>query len=340
MGESKEDLLGEDLGLNLELDTDSNTEVKQQIVVNESVKKNKKGNVESVRFAQPISCLRDEKVIVRYIPKESGMITNPKHVFYGGMAETASRTFTVPILETSNTYVNVLTNEEKNFLEEVMGLEPNALSVYLKTDNFWANYSVRLTKGETYLNLSIPDDYIKYKVLLANKDFIAPSLAALQDNVKATYQFVIIAEKEESKEANKSLSASMRAYMLLGKLQSDKRTIKLVVETIDGRPISSNSDIDFILGKAQNLIQANAKLFVQVAEDPYLPFKVLISEALEYSLIRRRGDFLYLASDNSPLCEVNEDPTISMAAKYLSSPKHQEVKLMLEAKIKDAKSKE
>ena len=73
-----------------------------------------------------INCLRKERVIVRHIPKEGGMITNPKHVLYGGMAENASRTFVVPRLS-SGMFVNVLTDAEKAFLEEIMGLEYNYL---------------------------------------------------------------------------------------------------------------------------------------------------------------------------------------------------------------------
>jgi len=331
MGEVKK---GEDVSLNLDMDLKfDDVLIPIQFEKNTKVETHKvnKINQEDVQ----VSCLRDEVITVRYIPRESGMVTNPKHIFYGGMAENATRTFTVPILESSRTFVNVLTTQEKNFLEEMMGLEPNSLSIYLKKNNFWDNYSVRLTKSDTYLKLSDPDDYIKYKVLLANKDFICPSLATLTDNPRATYQFVLIAEKEESRESNKKLNHTMRAYELMGKLKENKRVLKLIVETIDGRPISNTSDLEFIQGRAYNLIQANAKLFVQVAEDDYLTTKVLISDALEFNLIRRRGDYLYLATDNAPLCEQGEDPTLSMAAKYLNSPKHQEVKLSIEAKIKN-----
>lgn len=73
----------------------------------------------------------------------------------------------------------MLTNSEKAFLEEYMGLPYNALSIYKKVDNYWENSQVRLTKGETPLDLRDPNDYIKYKILLANKDFIAESLSAL-----------------------------------------------------------------------------------------------------------------------------------------------------------------
>lgn len=82
-----------------------------------------------------ISCLRNERVIVRYVNKPNTNITNPRHVLYGGMAETASRTFTVPMLR-SGALMNVLSDSEKDFLEDYMGLEQNALSVYLKKDNY------------------------------------------------------------------------------------------------------------------------------------------------------------------------------------------------------------
>ena len=70
-----------------------------------------------------VSCLRNETVIVRNINKKTGFkINDPKHVLYGGMAEGAIKTFTVPQLQSGN-FVNVLTDLEKEFLENVMGLE-------------------------------------------------------------------------------------------------------------------------------------------------------------------------------------------------------------------------
>lgn len=284
-----------------------------------------------------ISCLRNERIIVRYVPRESNMVHNPKHVFYGGMAESAVRIFTVPILESTGAFVNVLTNAEKEFLENIMGLDHNALSVYLKENNFWTNYSVRLTKGDTLLDLSNPEDYIKYKVLLVNKDFIAPSLTVLQDHPRATYQFVIISETEEANQTNKQLNASMEAYMILGKIQEEKELLKYIVETITGRPISAKAKLDFITGEIYKIIQSNAKMFIKVAKDPLLETKVLITKAAELGVIRKRSDYYYLASDNRPLCEVEEDPTLHVAAKYLNAPKHQEIKFTIEAKIKSLK---
>lgn len=281
-----------------------------------------------------INCLRNERVIVKHVPKETGIVRDPKHILYGGMAEGAVRWLTVPRL-TSGMYVNVLTNAEKTCLEEVMGLEYNALSIYNKVDNFWDNYQVRLTKQDNFLNLADPDDYIKYKVLLANKDLIAPSLQDLEDHPKATYQFVIIHENEESQASKKKMNATMQAYMEFGKIQENADILRTIIETIDGRPTSKNSKIESLQEKVGKLIQADARLFVRVATDPLLSTKVLIKRAIEGGLISNRGGMLYLKADGTPLCGDNEEPTLNIAAKYLNMPKHQELLFSLQAKLKE-----
>lgn len=288
---------------------------------------------------QLINCLRNERIIVRHIPKVGGMITNPKHILYGGMAENAIKIFTVPRLS-SGMFVNVLTDDEKAFLEYIMKLEVNALSVYKKNDNFWDDSNdngiskVRLTKQDNYLNLADPEDYIRYKILLANKNYIAPSLEALQDSPKASYQFVIISEGDETKNAKANMSTTMKCYKEFGKIEDNSDILKVIIETIDGRPLAANTKLEFMQTRANDLIQADSRLFLKVITDPMLPTKVLIKKSIEAGLISKRGDYLYLRSDNTPLCEVNEEPTLSSAAKYLNNPKYQEVKFSLEAKLK------
>ena len=285
-----------------------------------------------------VNCLRNEKVIVRYLPKQSRMVTNPKHVLFGGMAENATRTFVVPMLS-SGRYVNVLTDSEKDFLEELMGLPANALSIYKKVDNFWddANEAgiskVTLRKQDNYLNLANVEDYIRYKILLANKEYIAPSLEALETNPKATYQFVILTEDSETKSAKKGMTILMQCYTAYGKIEDDVDALRVIIETLTGVTVHKNTKKEFLQTKANELIQGNSKMFLKIATDPMLQTKVLIRRCIEEGLIAHRGNQYYIKEGNIPMCEDGE-PTLNVAAQWINLPKNQEIKLSLEAKLK------
>lgn len=300
--------------------------------------KQAKVRVENNEDMGTISCLRNEKIKVSFIKRNNGMPDN--HVLSGGMAEGAKMTLVVPKLNTG-TFVNVLTDAEKSFLEEYMGLEYNALSIYKKPDdeNFWndANANginkVVLIKGDNYFDLSNPQDYIKYKILLANKNIICPSLTALKETPKATYRFVIIAEGEESKQAKTNMNNTMLCYKEYGKIEENIDLLRMIVETLDGRPTAPSVKLEFLQNKCNTLIQNDPKKFLSVITDPLLSTKALIKLSIENGSIANRGNYLYLRSDNTPLCEQNEEPTLNFAAKYLNAPKHQDILFALQAKL-------
>lgn len=301
------------------------------------VEKNSKVT-QSIADDEPlVNCLRNEKVIVRCILKPQGNIERTDHALYGGMAETAIKIYTLPLLM-SGSYKNALTKAEKKFLEKAMGLEENALSIYRKDNNYWEsdNAMVRLTKSDTILDLSNPDDYIKYKILLANSHHIAPSLDALKSTPKETYRYVLIREGEEVKTLNKEMSVAMQASFELGKYLNNKPVLRLIVETLEGKPVSESSTEEWLQAQAFKNMQGNPKLFVSILQDPYLETKVMIKDAIRAGIIKKRGD-LYYKSDNTPLSEGVEDPTIDNAARFINAVKNQEYKLMLEAKIKASK---
>lgn len=281
------------------------------------------------------NCLKNERILVRFVPKEDSNITNPKHILYGGMAEGAVKYYTVPILASTGTYKNILTDDEKAFLESYMGLEYNALSVYNKTNNFWANFTVRLTKHDNYLDLSDPNDYIKYKVLLANTDFIADSLKTLNDRPKATYQFVMIKEGESEKREEEKMSVTMKCYKEYGKIEDDNDTLRCIIELIDNRPIAKNTKSEFLKSRINSLIQADPKLFYSIITDEYLNNKVLIKTATEEGVIKRRNNLYYF--EDTPLCPDGTESTLSVAAEYIGLGKNQDLKLRIEALLNKAK---
>lgn len=280
-----------------------------------------------------INCLRNETVLVRHIPRESRMVgNNPRHVLFGGMAESAYRKLTVPMLR-SGQLQNVLTDDEKDYLEQALGLPDNGLSVYRQENNYWMDLYVRLEKTETRLNLSDPNDYIKYKVLLANKNLVCPDLKTLQESPKATYEYVIIADGEESKASMSRLNARKEAYKEYGKIEGDKDVLRLIVESMTARPVASSTKIEQLAEQIDTLIENDAKTFLAIVQDPLLKTKVLIRNGIEAGVIADRGGMLYMRADNHPLCNQG-DPTLSVAAEYLNQPKNQEMKFAIEAKVK------
>jgi hypothetical protein len=276
--------------------------------------------------------LRKERVIVRFVPKENDNIVDRKHVAFGGMMDGAVRGFTVPVLS-NGTYKNVLTDNEKTFLEEVLGLEVNGLSVYNKKDNYWDNFLIKLTKQDTILDLSDPEDYIKYKVLLANKDLVAASMKQLREARRATYEYVIMEPNEEFSDSRNRVNNTMKCYEEFGAIKDKFDILRCIIETVDGRTVASNTKIEFLQAKATDLIASNPKLFLETITDPLLNTKVLIKKAVEANLISKRGEYYYFREDGSPLCGPNEDPTFTIAARYLSLPENQELKFAIEAKL-------
>lgn len=256
------------------------------------------------------------------------------------MAENAVRTYVVPRLK-SGIYKNVLTNAEKQCLEEVMQLEPNALSIHKKTNNFWDDSNdqgvnkVALHKYDNVLDLSNPTDYIKYKILLANDDLIASSLEEMQERPRATYQFVIIHEEEEAKEAAGGISVMQKCFAEYGKIENDANTMRAIIEIFNKRPTSANTKLPAIQKEIYGCIQKDDVRFLKIITDPLLRFKTLIIMAAEAGVLAKKNDgYYYLMEDGRPLCELNQTSTLDNAAKYLSNPKRQDLLFRIEGKLK------
>lgn len=278
---------------------------------------------------EPINCLRNERVTVKFIPNETGGL-DKRHPYYGGKVEGAFTFVTVPMLK-NGTIANPLTKAEKEYLEEIMQLDYGALSVYRKEDNYWENLMVRLGKEDTILDLSVPTDYIKYKVLLANKDLICPSMKDLEEKPKATYQYVMVADTDVFNEASNRTTNKMKCYEELGRIRDDKDAMRCVIQTIAGRQVDINSKVEFMRDRLVDMIDSNPKRFLNVVTDPLLQIKVTLMRAVEEKAVSKRGDYYYY--DGEPLCGDNESPTITVAAKYLGLPKNQELLFSIQAKI-------
>lgn len=284
-----------------------------------------------------VNPLVNEEVFIRFVPQPTGFgITDKKHVGYGGLFDGNSVTVCVPVLSNGN-FKNILTNEEKDYLENALGLDSNALSVYKTENNYWKNYKIRIEKEGLKLNLSDPNDYIRYKVLLANKNIVAPSVQERIDRPKATYRFEIVRSGEEASMESLKMDSTMESYKEFGKIENDIDTLRVLVELLDGRPYSSTESAVFFKSRVNQLIQKDPKRFLQYIKDPLLHTKMIIRRSVELGKVSMKNDYYYLASSGAPLCEQNEKSTLSVAARFLNQPANQDIKYILESEVEKAR---
>ena len=279
-----------------------------------------------------INCLRKELVRVEYIKINDPKAKEKGHPWEGGMASGARHSYVLPTLRDGRTFVDPLTKAEKDFLESYMGLEDNALSIYNTKDNFWENRQVILDKDGIVLDLSNPNDYISYKILLANKDTICPSPKTYRERPLATYRFMLVSDSQKASDAKEKSTAKADAWKAYLAIEDNFDALRCVVESLEGKNISADTDVDFLKERAQEFLEKNPTVFVKFATDKLIPTKILLRKAVDANIITRKGDYYYY--NNAPLCGKNADPTFTVAAAYVANPKNQELKFSIEAKLK------
>lgn len=284
---------------------------------------------EKLKEKESTFTLPERTVTIKYINRKKGMASNvgDDHVISGGMLSGSVKRFQVPLLR-NGSLKNVLTNEEKEYLESQTGLN---LSIY---GEFWSNHFVALFKDDNRLDLSNPMDYISYKILMSLKDDIAPSWG--ERNLKQTYQFVITSSDEELTEKKQSLDNKKEAFKLYGKIEDDKEKLIGILKLLTNKPISKDATLKWLQSQVEEFLDKKPESFVAMLKDSKLETKLLVQNAEDKGVIVKSGN-KYATSDGLDLCENGQIPTFENAIAYLDNPKHQEVRSLIEAKLSSKK---
>lgn len=274
--------------------------------------------------------LPNEVVEVKFIKRKRGMAAGDHitedHVISGGMLTNSTKRFQAPLLK-NGSIANVLTTEEKEFLEEELGLN---LSTY---GDFWKEYFVTLRKESNSFDLSNGMDYISVKLLLSCKDLIAPDWNSR--NKKLTYQFVVTKPGAEMKETKKKYDSKKEAFKLYGKIEDDKPQLLGILKLLENKPVSANSAMDWLQTKVEAIIDETPSKFVNLVKDPAFHTMLLINNGLDAGVVQRSGN-KYATTDGLDLCEATEVATFDVAVRFLDNPKNQEIRTLIEAKINNA----
>ena len=275
--------------------------------------------------------LPDEVITLKFLPKKKGMAANvdDNHVIAGNMLAKSIKRFFAPLAKRGGGIMNVLTNEEKEYLENVTGRN---LSVY---GDFWTEFSVKLGKEDSgnRLYLSNPNDYLAYCILRASSDEIAPSWKAREQ--KGTYVYAIVRESEIQDEKKSKLDLKKDAFKLYGKLEDDREKLISILQLVDNKLISADSKLTWLQGKVEEIVDTNPKKFLSIVQDGSFETKSLINKGVTAGVILKKSN-KYSTIDGLELAEDGEMPSFDNAVRYLDSPKNQEVRSLIEARIDNA----
>lgn len=239
----------------------------------------------------------------------------------------------VPRNGRSGEFVNPLTPEEQEYFESDksgLALDKGAMSIYRDEKNYWDKFTVTLDKNVLVLDLSRPMDYLKYKVLLTNKDTIAPS--ADQKFMKGTYKFAIVEEGYESREKVKKAESSTEAYTMFGQMTDStlKMTNFLNVYYYDKpgkKTVAPDSTREFLVSEVANVLENDIKGFLTVLKDPDYSTKAIIYQALRAGALSRE-DLAFKIKDGETIGE-----SLSQVVAFFNDPMNNEEVLKIKARI-------
>lgn len=177
---------------------------------------------------------------------------------------------------------------EQEFFERMLGLNKGELDVSkYRTDEkgnrypdtFWQKLgTVKLRNEANTLDLSNPMDMIKYKVLMLNKNVIAPSPA--EKNKKRTYRFMIVDQEVAEVQEKQDLNTKLEAFAWFARIKADINELKEVMWLSDSR-ITSTSNYDFVFSYVGKLVNDSPANFLKVVQDPHKDSKLLLMRAVK-----------------------------------------------------------
>jgi len=227
-----------------------------------------------------------------------------------------------------------LTVEQKDLIAKELGYKSaDDLNVNKKEkENFWINRTVFIDKNGKFLELSNIGDFISYKILEVNTDYIAPSY---QDRYeKGTYKFALVFDDEKAKIGNLKIDTKKSAYILFGKIDGSAQKMEDFLwiyyltdkEKVSKRP-PNNPGIDYLRGEIGRIIEEKTGVFLSLMSDEFFEDKVLIQKSINNGLIHRDGQMFTVFG------EPTSKSTLEGLIGYLKDERNNNIRLSLIGKL-------
>lgn len=276
--------------------------------------------------------LQNKKIAVKIVEKQrSGYLKNSDgNTIWTG----CKRIYQAP----TNQYdriVQLLDKDEQVFFEKEMGLENGSLSPSARKNNFWREFKVTLDKKGKMLDLMDPEDYLSWKVLsfsntIANsKDEINPMI----------HDFYMVTEEEEQEIGSRLAEKYEEASILFAKISKSDKKMKNILRLLGKTNIPADAATKWLKSELVKVIEQKEKIngipgtedFIRVANDPNFDIKIFILDSMEIGEIFVEGTTYKLRGGDV----IGYD--YEQAISFLTNPKNQTTKLLIEERVKNNK---
>jgi len=285
------------------------------------------------------SCLRNEIITVRMVEEHHAMnIPKGKN---GYLKYDGSFTIYDAPVTLNNTVFEVLTSEEREFLEEFIdSTRPKGwMSPHVQSKlNVWkgkSRYKVELTKEGIDLNLNNPIEFIKYKLLIANSGDIAPSYETRLDKRYIYY----IENKEVADETKvKAIEVRIKASELFGKISQSEAKLMRVLRVMfkgDTRRVPKGMTSNSAKALLFDAIEKSPTNFISIVEDTEFENKAVLYKALERGVINRNGFDYNLGMGDGRLIGNGINEVLEYIKKLKTDNSKQDEYLKFKAALKD-----
>ena len=244
---------------------------------------------------------------------------------------------TLPYSYSKRSYVNIFENdEEREFFEKALNKAPGALTIYDRNNDYWGKeFFVELDKNTYTINLNDPIGMLEYKVLLANKDKIAPTWA--ERNLNPGYKWAIVSSEQEDDDHYKLAAKNERAMELFFKIKSSNKKMYDVLRLLGKKPVKNSIDntrwlktqLDTIINQKERIAGSpNIDDFIKAVEDPFFSEKVFVFDAMDIGEVILEDGVYRIKETNAPIGR-----SIDQCVEYFADMKNNEDKILIKQRM-------
>lgn len=225
-------------------------------------------------------------------------------------------------------WVTGLTSEDEKALEAEMGLKAGTLSPYNK--EYWGNYHIPVPKEGIVLDISQPEDYIRYKILKASTQVVS-SREDLESEKGLFAECVMTSAKEEAAADSAKIQTKEEAFKKFSQMTvGEMRDFLMVHPDKDGKRIrvTDRHNPDFIKSSVGLIVDTMPKSFLDTLNDKYYKGKLLVEKAIALKLMSKSGNKYFIFGEIDPI-----GYNIVETIEYLYNPANQSVLTSLYSKL-------